>query len=90
MFSGCIVLPDSKETELGSSDQEASPSAGKNNGIVLVPCCTWKCVPTVISSGVDISEVPGGHVTTDEFSVRVKKITSRIGALMNSQLTFLF
>ena len=32
MFSGCTVLPDSKETELGSSDQEASPSASKNNG----------------------------------------------------------
>ena len=31
MFSGCTVPPDSKETELGSSDQAASPSAGKNN-----------------------------------------------------------
>ena len=30
--------PDSKETEHGSSDQEASPSAGKNTGVVLVPC----------------------------------------------------
>ena len=41
MFSGCTVPPDSKETELGSSDQEASPSAGKNTGVVLVPCsCT--------------------------------------------------
>ena len=31
----------SKETELGSSDQEVSPSAGKNTGIVFtVPCCT--------------------------------------------------
>ena len=59
MFSGCTVPPDSKETELGSSDQEASPSAGKNTGIVLVPCCTWKCVPTAISGGVDISKVPG-------------------------------
>ena len=29
--SGCTVAPDSKETELGSSDQEASPSAGKKN-----------------------------------------------------------
>ena len=28
--------PDSKETELGSSNQEASPSAGKNTGVVLV------------------------------------------------------
>ena len=51
-----------KETKLGSSDQEASPSAGKNTGIVLVPCCAWKCVPTTISSGVDIFEVPGCHL----------------------------
>ena len=61
MFSGCTLLPDSKETKLGSSDQEASPSAGKNTGIVLVPCHTWKCVPTAISSGVDI-EVPVCHL----------------------------
>ena len=32
------MLPDSKEIELRSSDQEASPSAGKNTGVVLVPC----------------------------------------------------
>ena len=56
MFSGCTVPPDSKETELGSSNQESSPLAGKNNGIVLVSCHTWKCVPTAISSGVDIFE----------------------------------
>ena len=62
MFSGCTVPPDSKETELGSSDQEASPSAGKNTGIVLVPCHAWKCAPTAISVGVDISEVPGCHL----------------------------
>ena len=29
------------ETELGSSNQEVSPSAGKNTGVVLVPCRTW-------------------------------------------------
>ena len=62
MFSGCTVLPDSKETELGSSDQEASRSAGKNIRIVLVPCCARNCVPTIISSGVDISEVSGCHL----------------------------
>ena len=28
VFSGCAVLLDNKEIELGSSDQEASPSAG--------------------------------------------------------------
>ena len=62
MFSGCTVPPDSKETELGSSRQEASPSAGTNTGIVLVPCRAWKCVPRAISEGVDISKVPGCHL----------------------------
>ena len=62
VFSGCTVPPDSKETKLGSSDQEASPSAGKNTGVVLVPCSRMKCIPTSISSGVDISEVPGCHL----------------------------
>ena len=62
MFSGFTVLAGSKETELGSSNQEASPSAGKITRVVLVPCCTWKCVPTAISVGVDISEVPGCHL----------------------------
>ena len=62
MFSGFTVPPDSKETKLGSTDQEASPSAGKNTGVVLVPCRAWKWVPTAISGGVDISEVPGCHL----------------------------
>ena len=51
----------SKETKLGSSNQEASPTAGKNTGVVLVPCRAWKCVPTAITSDVDISKVPGCH-----------------------------
>ena len=62
MFSGCTMPPNSKETKLEISDQEASPSAGKNTGIVLVPYCAWKCVPTAISGGMDISEVPGRHL----------------------------
>ena len=56
------MSPDSKETELGSSNQKASPSAGKNTRIILVPCCAWKCDPTVISGGVDISEVFASHL----------------------------
>ena len=62
MFSGCTVLPDSEETKLESSNQEASPSARKNTGVVLVPCRTSKCDPTGISGGVDISKVPGCHL----------------------------
>ena len=62
MFSGCTVPPDSKETNLGNSDQEASPSANKNTRIDSVPCHAWKCVPTAISGGMDISDVPGCHL----------------------------
>ena len=70
MFSGCTVPPDSKETELGSSDQEASPSAGKNTGVVLVPCLCMEVHPYSYfqwcgyfrGSWVSI-------VTTDEFSL---------------------
>ena len=47
---------------LHCTDQEASTSAGKNTGVVLVPCRPWKCGPTAISSGVDISEVPMCHL----------------------------
>ena len=61
MFSSCAVAPDSKETELGSSNQEASPSAGKNTRVVLVQCRAWECVPTAISDDVDISEACGCH-----------------------------
>ena len=61
MLSGCTVPPGSKETELGSSNQEVSPSH-KNTEVVLVPCCTWKCVTTVIFGGVDFSEVLGCHL----------------------------
>ena len=45
VFSGCTVPPDSKETELGSSDKDASPSAGKNTGVVLVPCLDMEVRP---------------------------------------------
>ena len=74
MFSGCTVPPDSKETELGSSDKEASPSAGKNTGVVLVPCLCMEVCPYSFFKwcgcfwGCWVS-----FVTTDEFSVRVSE-----------------
>ena len=45
VLSGYIVPPDSKETELGGSDQEASPSAGKNTEVFLVPCSLMEVRP---------------------------------------------
>ena len=62
MFFSCTVLPDNKETILGSSNQEASPSTAKNTEVVLFSCHSWKCVPTAISGGVDIFEAPGCHL----------------------------
>ena len=61
MFSGCTVLSDITNTELGSSNQEVYLSAGKITGVDLVSCCAWKLVPTAISGSVDISEAPGCH-----------------------------
>ena len=49
----------SKETKLGSNNQEVPILAVKCNREVLVPCLTWKRVPTAISGGVDILDVPG-------------------------------
>ena len=55
--------PDSKETELGISDQEASPSVGKNTGLVLLPCLYMEVCPYSYSpGGVDLSEVLGRHL----------------------------
>ena len=65
---------DSKETKLGSSNQEASPSAGKDTRVVLVQCHIWKCVPTAFSSGVNISKVPECRLC----SVRVRKLVQRL------------
>ena len=81
--------PDSKETKLGF--QGVSPSAGKNTGIVLVPCRAWKCVPTAISGGMNIFRGPWvSFVMTDEFSVKVTKITSRIVVSRTHSLPFCF
>ena len=62
MFSGCTVLLDSKETELGSVNEEASPTADKNTGVVLVPYCIWKHILTAVLGGADIPKVPGCHL----------------------------
>ena len=67
MFSGCTVPPDSTETELGSSNQEASPSTRKNTGVVRhgsfkLPCHAWKSVSNASSGDMDISEVSGRHL----------------------------
>ena len=58
---GSILLPDSKETELGSSNQKAATSS-KNFRLVIVACRTWKFFSTAISGDVDISEVSGCYL----------------------------
>ena len=74
------MLPDSKETEPGSGNQEASSSAGKNNRVVLVPCLHMQVHPYSYFwwCGYFCGSWKS-FVTRDEFSVKVTKITSRIG-----------
>ena len=71
------MLPDSKETGLGSSGQEASPLSGKCSFSAMF--VHGSASPTAISGVVDVSEVPGCHFSTDALSVRVTKITLMIG-----------
>ena len=56
------MQPDSEETKLGGSKQEASPSAGKNTEVVPVSCREWKCVHIANSRDMDISDVLGCHL----------------------------
>ena len=93
MFSSCTVLPDSKKTELGSSDQEDCSLAGKKTGVVLVPCCAWKCVHTAYSYfWVRVFFIGPWmlFVMTDEFLVGFTKITARIGVSWTHILPFCF
>ena len=70
----------SKETKFGCGDQEASSSAGKNTGVVLVPCLHMEVHP--YSYFLWCGYFCGSWVSfvmADEFSVIVTKITSEIG-----------
>ena len=86
----CTVPPDSKKTKLASSDQEASPSAGENTRIVLVSCCAWKCPYSYLRWCGFLWDPCVSFLMTDEFSVRVTKITSRIGVSWTHSLPFCF
>ena len=58
-----------------------SSTAGKNNGVPLVPLHVWKCLPTAISGAVEISEVLECHLLRQMSSqLRVTTITLMIGA----------
>ena len=83
--------PDSKETELGSNNQEASPSAGKNTGVVLVLRSRMEVRPYHYFQWCGYfwgQWVP--FVTTYESSVRVTRINSRIGISWTLSLPFYF
>ena len=91
VFSSCTVPPDSKETKIGSSDQEASPSAVKNTGVVLVSCSHMEVHPHSYFQWCGYFWGPWmSFFTTDEFSVRVTEIISRIGVSWTHSLPFYF
>ena len=91
-FILCTMFPaDSKETGLGSSNQEAFPSAGKNAGVVIVSCSRMEVWPHSYfwwfgyfwGSWVSF-------VTADEFFMRVIKITPKIVVSWTHSLPFYF
>ena len=85
MFSGCTVLLDSDGTELGSSDQDASPSACRNTGVVLVPRLCLEVQPHNYFWWCGYFRGPRvSFVTTDEFSVSV---TNLLQGLVPHELT---
>ena len=70
--SGCTVLPDSKETELASSNQEALPSAGNNTRVVLMSCSHMEVHPFRYFWCCGYLWGPWvSSAMTDEFSLRV-------------------
>ena len=91
VFSASTVPPDNKQIELGSSGQEASPSAGKNTGVVLVPCSHIEVRPYSYFWWCGYFWGPWvSFVTTDEFLMSVTKINSRIGVSWTHSLPFYF
>ena len=86
MFSVSTGSPDSKETELGSSDLEAFPSAGKNAAVVLVPCRAWKSLPTATSGDAYITNIPA----MDGLSVRDPKLLQELVSHGLTSLPFCF
>ena len=80
-----------KGTKLWSNDQEASPSPGKNTRVVLVPCSRMEVRPYSYFRWCGYFWGPWvSFVTTDEFSVSVTKITSRIGVSWTHSLPICF
>ena len=74
-----LHLLHSRETELVSSDRVASPSAGKNTRVVLVPYSRMEVRPKSYFWWCAYFWGPWvSFVTADEFSVMVTKITSKI------------
>ena len=91
MGIGVSWLFDSMETELGSSNQEASPSAGKKTGVVFVSCLCMEVCPYSHFRWCGYYWGPwASFVTTHDFSVRVTKITSRITVSWTHNLPFYF
>ena len=78
-------------TKLGSGDQKASTSAARNTSVVLVPCSHMEVRPYSYFWWCGCFWGPWvSFVLTDEFSVRVTKIISRIGVSWTHSLLFYF
>ena len=79
-----------QENKLRRINQEVSPLATKNTGLVSELCCILKWVPTAIYSGIDILVSPWVlFLTINEFSTRITKITSMCLFLIFSSVSII-
>lgn len=60
MLFGDTVQLTVRKPNLGN--QDTSLSEDKNTKTLLEPCRVWKLFPAAVSSGVNISDVPGYHL----------------------------
>ena len=84
IFSGSTVSP-------GLRARKLKKSAGKNTGLVLVPCSHIEVRSYSYFRWCGYFWGPwASSVTTDKFSVRVTKITSKIGVTRARSIPFYF
>ena len=90
-FRGFNASPDSKETNLGSSDQEAFPSLDKNTEVVILPCSRMKVMSLQLFLLVRIFLSSLGVICYNRWVLSEDhKNYLKDCCLLNSQPTFLF
>ena len=91
LFALCHLIVRRPNLEVIWIDQEVFPSAGKNTGVVLVPCSRMEVHPYSYFWWCGYYWGPWvSFVMVDEFQGRITKINSRIGVSWSHSLPCYF